>query len=158
VDLPRLTSDQPRASAIAPTAAPAALPTPESAPAMLAPEHRFSLLPWLAVALALGAAGAFLFWRNRSRAALAGGPRIDAFLAPDPAPQPVRPQPRTPQPRAPQQNAPRPTPPPSSLGVVSTRIRPWIEIGIQPLRCLVDDEQVVVDFELELFNSGSAPA
>jgi hypothetical protein len=117
---------------------------------MLAPEHGFSLLPWLAVALALGAAGAFLFWRNRSRGALAGGPRIDAFVAPEPAPQPL---PRSPQPRAAQ-----PTPPPSSLGIVSTRIRPWIEIGFQPLRCLVEDDKVVVDFELELFNSGSAPA
>lgn len=29
---------------------------------------------------------------------------------------------------------------------------------MQPLRCLVDDEQIVIEFELELFNAGAAPA
>jgi hypothetical protein len=29
---------------------------------------------------------------------------------------------------------------------------------MRPLRCLVDDEQVTVEFELELFNAGTAPA
>jgi hypothetical protein len=47
---------------------------------------------------------------------------------------------------------------PASSGIVSTRLRPSVEIGVQPLRCIVDDNQVVVEFELELFNSGTAPA
>ena len=44
------------------------------------------------------------------------------------------------------------------LGVVSTRLRPRLELQFNPLQCSVDGEQVVVDFELELYNSGSAPA
>jgi len=29
---------------------------------------------------------------------------------------------------------------------------------VRPLRCVVDDQQVTIEFELELFNSGAAPA
>lgn len=111
----------------------------------LAPEHRFPVVPWLLAAVALGAGAGFLFWRNRSRQALAGVPRADAFVAPEPA---TRPGP-----------VPAPPKPSSSIpGLVSTRLRPWVEIGMQPLRCVLDDEKVTVEFELELFNSGSAPA
>jgi len=139
----------PTSSAAAqPASTPTFAPDP-AATGRLAPERSFPMLPWLLAALALGAAGAFLFWRNRGREAFAGGPQIDAFAAPDPAPVP----------------APRPAPPaaapkaaPASLGLVSTRLRPWIEIGFHPLRCVLDDEKVTVEFELELFNSGSAPA
>jgi hypothetical protein len=49
--------------------------------------------------------------------------------------------------------------PPSSIpGLVSTRLRPWIDFGFRPLRCIVEDHQITVEFELELMNSGSAPA
>jgi hypothetical protein len=41
---------------------------------------------------------------------------------------------------------------------VSTRLRPTLEILVQPLRCVVDDERVVLEFEIEIFNSGTAPA
>jgi hypothetical protein len=51
-----------------------------------------------------------------------------------------------------------PPPPPSSSGLVSTRLRPWIDIGFNPTRCILDNEKFAIDFELELFNSGSAPA
>jgi hypothetical protein len=37
-------------------------------------------------------------------------------------------------------------------------LRPWIEIGFNPVRCVLDGEKLTVDFEIELFNSGSAPA
>ena len=50
--------------------------------------------------------GGFLFWRNRSRAALAGGPQVDAFSAPEPAPAP-RPAP-VPRARAAPPKAPAP--------------------------------------------------
>jgi hypothetical protein len=33
-----------------------------------------------------------------------------------------------------------------------------LEIAVQPLRCIVEDERVVLEFELELFNAGTAPA
>ena len=31
-------------------------------------------------------------------------------------------------------------------------------MGFHPLRCVLDDERVTVEFEIELFNSGSVPA
>ena len=43
-------------------------------------------------------------------------------------------------------------------GIVASRLRPLLEIGMQPLRCLVDDSQVTIEFEVELFNAGTAPA
>lgn len=119
-------------------------PEPGSDPGNLASRPGFSAWPWLLAALALVLGGLFL-WRSRARHAFAGGPQADAFVAPQPA-------------------APRPAPPqpaplaPSSLGVVSTRLRPRLELQFNPLRCSVDDERVVVDFELELINNGSAPA
>ena len=139
------------------TGTPAATPTaspsdfaPEPATGTLAPEHKFPVLPWLLAALALGAGGAFLFWRNRTRTAFAGGPQVDAFVPPVPVPAP-QPAP-TPPPAAPK------APTPASVGIVSTRLRPWIDIGFHPLRCVLHDDRFTVEFELELFNSGSAPA
>lgn len=148
VDLPRLSSDEPHGAATASTDASVVPPATDSA-AVVAPDRKVAILPWLAVAVALGAAGAFLFWRSRSRHAIAAGPAVDALVAPQPAPKPVSP---------PTARRPLSTAPPTTPGIVSTRIRPWIEIGFQPIRCLVEDDKVVVDFELELFNSGSAPA
>jgi hypothetical protein len=49
-------------------------------------------------------------------------------------------------------------PEPSIAGIVSTRLRPWLEIGFSPIGCLVEDHQVTIEFEIELLNSGSAPA
>ena len=136
-----------------PAATPAFAPAPDPV-GTLAPEHRFSILPWLLAALALAAGGAFLFWRNRERMAVAGGPQVDAFVAPAAAPSPPPPV-RAPTPPA---AKPAPAPMPSSVGIVSTRLRPWVDIGFQPLRCVLDERQVSVEFEIELFNSGSAPA
>jgi hypothetical protein len=147
---------QPIAPSASLTTAPA--PTPASSPPfapadaptdMPAPEQHFALLPWLLAALALGAGGAFLLWRNRSRPAFAGGPEMDYFSAPEAAPTPPIPPP--PPARA-------PAPPRASLGIVSTSLRPWIDIIAQPLRCIVTEKDVTIEFELELFNSGNAPA
>ncbi|MEO8454202.1 MAG: hypothetical protein ABI454_03500 [Sphingomicrobium sp.] len=139
----------------------------EGATGTLGPESGLPLWPWLLAALALGAGGAFLFWRNRAREAFAGGAQFDVFSAPEPTPAPS-PQPRAPQPtaappssRAPQ-TAPAPIPPrPSPAipgGVISTGLRPSIEIGLQPLRCIVDEARVTFEFEIDLFNAGNAPA
>jgi hypothetical protein len=142
-------------------------PSPASAPAFPATpdtpaEHRFPLLPWILAAIALAASGIFLFWRSRSRPAVAGGPQIDMFAAPEPAPAPApRPAP-APAPRSapapPRAETPPAPPPPMPAGIVSTALRPWVDISAQPLRCIVSDDSVTIEFELELFNSGNAPA
>jgi hypothetical protein len=124
-------------------------PVSTAAAATLAPptdtlddQHRLLLWPWLLAAVALGAGAAFLFWRShRGREALAGGPQIDAFVAPEPLPRPTR--------------APAP---PAPVGIVSTRLRPWIDLAFQPGRCIVEDDHVSFEFELALQNSGNAPA
>ena len=124
---------------------------------VLAPERKLTLWPWLLAALALGAGGAFLFRRSRAREAYAGGAEFDEFTAPEPTPRPLpRPAPK-PAP-APPVAAPRPSPEPSIPGLVTTRLRPWLDIGIKPLRFVVEDDKVTIEFELELFNSGSGPA
>jgi hypothetical protein len=138
-----------------PAPEPAFAPAPQSG--NLEPGGGFGLLPWLLAAVALGAGAAFLLWRHRSREALAGGPRADAFEVPEPAtPPPPRPAPIPAPVPAP---APRtPAPASSTPGLVSTRLRPWLELGFHPVRCIVDEQQVTIEFEAELFNSGSAPA
>jgi hypothetical protein len=88
------------------------------------------------------------------REAYAGGPQDDAYVAPEPAPAPRGP---APAPKPVVEPAPAPAVP-QPVGVVSTRLRPWIEIGFNPVRCTVEKEQVIFEFELELFNSGSTPA
>jgi len=119
------------------------------APALTPAEPKLLLWPWFLLAAALGAAGAFLFWRRRSRQVFAGGPVVDAFVAPEPAPAP-RPVPApAPAPKA---------PPAKPVGVVSSRLRPWVEIAFAPLACTVDDDRVTVDFEVQLTNTGTAPA
>ena len=111
----------------------------------LASRRGFPLLPWLLAALALGAGGVFLFWRSRSREAVASGPQVDAFVTPRPEP--------VPQPPAPTAKAPA-----KPAGIVSTRLRPWLELNFDPIRCVVDEEKVTFEFELGLLNSGSAIA
>lgn len=116
----------------------------------LAPRRGFPLLPWLLAAVVLGAVGAFFFLRNRSREAFANGPQIDAFVAPEPAARP----------RAASEpvSAPPAKVPPKPAGIVSTRLRPWLELNFDPIRCVVDEEKVTFEFELGLFNSGNGVA
>lgn len=130
-------------------------PLAEAEPtASLAPDHLL-IWPWILAAISLGAGAAFLFWRNRShRHALAGGPQIDLFTAPEPVPAPAPappPPPPAPAPRSVQ-------PPRAPAGVVSTGLRAWLDVAVQPLRCTITDEAVAIEFEIELFNSGSSAA
>jgi len=119
----------------------------DSAPAIAAPAQKPSLWPWLALAGVLGAGAAFVLWRRRPREAVAGGIQFDLRREPDPQPQarPVTPPP------APEAVAQRP-------GIVSTKLRPWVEIGFVPLGCIVDAAKITVEFEVQILNSGSAPA
>lgn len=130
---------------------PSAFPDDSQAAPLVAPEGGFPVWPWLLAAMALGAGGAYLFWRNRARGAYAGGPQVDAFAAPEPSPRRPIPAsaPRGPAPKSSQ---------PSSGGIVTTRLRPWIDLGFEPVKCIVEEDRVLLEFELELFNSGSAPA
>ncbi|HEU5285663.1 MAG TPA: hypothetical protein VFU20_04010, partial [Sphingomicrobium sp.] len=66
--------------------------------------------------------------------------------APAPAPAP-----------APLQRAPAPRPA-ARAGIVSTRLRPWLEIEFTPGRCVVEDDKATIQFDIAVFNSGSAPA
>jgi hypothetical protein len=136
------------------TPLPAAVPQPGFATAAepsapLVPARGPSLWPWLLLAAVGGAAGAFLLRRRRSPEALVGGPPGDAYTAPEPVPAPRPAPPPPPDSKA---------PPAKPVGVVSTRLRPWLEIGFAPVSCTVDDDRVMIDFEVELFNSGGAPA
>jgi hypothetical protein len=120
--------------------------------------NNLSILPWILAALALAGGTLFLLWRRRPREALAAGTEFDPFVPPEPEPAPAP----APPPRAPQlQPAPAPAAKravPSSNGIVASRLRPSLEIGMQPLRCLVEDDTVTIEFEIELFNAGTAPA
>jgi hypothetical protein len=158
----------PSSSVIAPAAEPPPAPVP------LAPAHRLPILPWLIAALLLAAGTAFLLWRRRPRPALAAGDQFDLLAAPEPEAEPAAaagvrwmpaPKPEQPGPTA------VPAPPPGSRpfapqrpaaeaprGIVASRLRPALEIGVRPLRCLVEDGQVTLEFELDLFNAGTAPA
>lgn len=162
--LPTVTSALPEpAASVSSTFTPATpgfSPAPD--PVTSAPQSGFDFVPWLLAAIALLAGGAFLLWRSRSREAFAGGPRLDGYAPPEPAPRPVPPVARAPAPapKASPAAAPAgsPAPAPALAGLVSTRLRPWVEIAINPLRCVVDEHNVTIEFEAELFNSGSAPA
>jgi hypothetical protein len=145
-----------------------AAPLPAEPAATLAPEHKLWALPWIAAALALAGATMFLLWlwlwRRRPREAFAGA-EFDLFSAPEPAPAPpAAPAPRA-APKPPAPDAPRPAPakpaptqPAAPAGIVASRLRPSLEINVQPLRCIVQDDQVAIEFEVDLFNAGTAPA
>lgn len=114
-----------------------------------------SMLPWLVALLAIGAAGAAFAWRRRNARELAYAGAADALanalVPPPPAPAPFTP--RVAQPVA----SLAPAPPPSS-GVVSTRLRPWIELEFMATRAVITDDTATVHFDIILYNSGSAPA
>ena len=151
----------PPANPAPPALSPVAKAEPASAGPAIEPEHHVLLWPWLLAGLAAAAAALFFLLRNRSRPAFAGVPDADFFVAPEAAPIPPT---RSPQPEPAPAGASRgvtaapPKPSAPTGSIVSTGLRPWVEVGMRPLRCIVDDAQVTIEFELELFNSGTAAA
>jgi hypothetical protein len=141
---------------------------PQSSPASIASpvedtgSGSFPLWPWIAALLAAIGAGAWYFRRQKSGYAFAGaGGDASAFdLSPAPAPPRAAPMPRPqPAPRAPIPDAaPVPKPATAPVGIVSTRLRPWLEIEFSPEAAIVDEEKGAIQFEVTIFNSGSAPA
>jgi hypothetical protein len=142
------------APSIAGASAPRLASEPGVGAGALAPEHALPLWPWLLAAIALGAGGAFLFWRKRSREAFAEGPQFEAFSPPEPEPAPAPVPPARPAPKRVEPLIPGNV----TTRLVTTRLRPWIEIGFHPTRFVVEEEQVTIEFDLELFNSGSVAA
>ena len=113
--------------------------------------NRYSLLPWIVAGLALACAAAWFFLRRRQRPSLAGvGEMLDIAT-----PTPVAPQPKAAPPPESESRAP---PRSVSSGVVSTRLRPWLEIEFKPDRGVVDEQKAAIAFELSVYNSGSMPA
>ena len=121
---------------------------------------------WIAALLAIIGGGAFIAWSRRNRGKRYGDPGRMAFagLVPDMGPEPaslppVRPRPDPAPPRA------APVPPaarkpvPADDGlIVSTRLKPELAIYFQPDRAVVTETDVMLQFDVVVTNSGSAPA
>jgi hypothetical protein len=166
-------------STTAPAAAPTTVTDSIAAPPPPLPTGGFSPLPWIAALLALaGAAFLYFGWQRRQqRHAAPGHPPIDITrpqadvpppaasprMAPQPAPRadppPAPAGARRPLPTTllPQQPQPRPDPLVPG-GIVSTGLRPWIDVELVPDRALLDEQGAAIAFEVTLFNSGSAAA
>lgn len=118
---------------------------------------------WLMLAAVIGGGAALLLWRRRTRAALAEGYEYDMYSAPEPGPAPPPPPPPPQQPsHVPVRPLPRtelpPAEPPKPAGVVSSRLRPWIDLNFTPLACDIEAGRVVIHFDIEMLNSGGSAA
>ena len=179
-DLFRRPPTLPDASAAnAVTAAPPIMPVGDSAAGPALAAEGFSLLPWIVALFAVAGMAVMYFGRQRRQQQLhagAGPSAIDITRRqnPEPAPRPD-PIPRVPASTPAQAGGarkPLPTtlmPPPAAApqpradpilpgGIVSTGLRPWIDVELTPDRALLDEQGTANAFELTLFNSGSAAA
>ena len=145
-------------------------------------------LPWLiALLLAGGAVVAWLLrarWRREpayddAATFVPERPEPVGYASP-PAPEPARQPQRAPTaapllrapvsggitvkrpdgfaPAAPPPPTPSTTPSLQTMGIVSTRLRPWLEIELVPSRAIVDEAQASVEFDVVVTNSGNGPA
>ena len=119
----------------------------------------FPLWPWIAALIAAISAGEGVSGLLTPEVPGAGaGGEASAFdLSPAPAPPRAAPMPK-PRPAPVPDPAPAPKPATAPVGIVSTRLRPWLEIEFSPEAAIVDDEKGAIQFEVTIFNSGSAPA
>jgi len=160
--LPPPTPPSGQQASFAPAIFPQSSPVSVTSPVTDTGSGSFPLWPWIVALLAAIGAGAWYFRRQKSGYAFAGaGGDASAFdLSPAPAPPRAAPMPKPqPAPRAPVPDvAPAPRPATAPVGIVSTRLRPWLEIELSPEAAIVDDEKGAIQFEVTIFNSGSAPA
>jgi len=134
-------------------------PVAPPAASLLATDSGGSWMPWLFALLLVAAGAALYFWRQRSadRPAYAG--RVEELVAPPAAPAPATPRAAQPAPAPRPAPAPAPAPPPPrSDGIISARLRPWLEIEFGATRAVVTDDAATVHFDVTLYNSGGAPA
>lgn len=130
----------------------APLPTVTDLPGEPAPGP-WSMWPWLLAAMAAAAGLLFAFWRHQQRhrgyaAAAAAGSELAFDIAPQP--EPVRRAPVAPPIPAPAK--------PATNRIVSTRIRPDLDIQLLPERAVVDEQGATIEFQVAVRNNGSAPA
>jgi len=105
----------------------------------------------------------------RADRSVVGSPRPDPIVPPRSVPSPAaasplpltsrKPLPTTlmPQPQPQPRVQPRPDPI-VPAGIVSTGLRPWIDVELSPDRALLDEQGAAIAFEVTLYNSGNAPA
>lgn len=165
---------EPAAPSTAPsTASPLKQTAPETAPQSqpaappLVPSNGASLWPWLLAAVAVGAGLAFLLWRRRPRRAVVEGPEE---IEEPPLPVAPRPRPVAPPPvpsaeplvrrvaAEPASAAPVPAAAAAPVGIVSTRLRPWLDVTFLPVACRIDEQRISFEFDIDVYNTGSGPA
>lgn len=132
----------------------------------------FLSMPWIAALLALIGGGAFIAWNRRSRRqrygdvgrmAFAGlaeaAPEAESMARAQPRPDPVPARGQTGASPRPDPIPPKPALPPANDGlIVSSRLRPELNVEFHPDRVVVTDEDVLLQFDVVLTNVGSAPA
>jgi hypothetical protein len=133
----------------------------ESAPLQAAPVPSDSstdlLWPWLLAGLVMMIGAALMMLRQRPRRAVAGVGAEDSFAPSEPrapVPQPLQRSASVSEP-ADRVRSPVPT---AATGIVSTRLRPWIDVEFTPGRCILDQTRVTVEFLIKVTNSGNANA
>jgi hypothetical protein len=133
--------------------------------------------PWIAALLALIGGGAFLAWSRRDRSRRHGDPGRMAFAghAPDAVEpdfaSPLRPRADPVPSRGGPAPGPRPDPvppagtvpasapkPPSDGTIVSTKLKPQLNVEFVPDRVVITEKEVMLMFEIVIGNVGSAPA
>lgn len=134
--------------------------------------------PWIAALIALIGGGAFLARNLRSRSRRHGDPGRMAFAGLVPgdvevgAEPPLRPRADPVPPRGHVGGGPRPDPvppagtarpstppkPPSDGTIVSTKLKPQLNVEFIPDRVVVTEQEVMLMFEIVISNVGSAPA
>lgn len=146
----------------------------------LSPEGNGWSWPWIAALIALLGGGAFFAWSRRGRnrrladpgraafaglareAGLGGVAEAEPRITPRPDPVPPRPQPEpAPIPGSVARPAPAPAPKAAPVDdglVVSTRLKPELNVQLLPDRVVVNEREVMLQFDVVLTNSGSAPA
>jgi hypothetical protein len=48
--------------------------------------------------------------------------------------------------------------PASNFGMVTTSLRPWLDIEFSPGRCVIENDKATIQFDVAVTNTGSAPA